>query len=130
MKLIQQHGISQATAERLVRNYGGRAWEVCRLGGTNHKLLHADYPYLESEVQYACREYACTIEDVLSRRTCLAFLNKEAVLQCIPRVTENMQKELKWSNRVKSQQMQVAAACIGSYGGTIPLVGEPKAIKK
>ena len=119
VELIQEYGLSQATAEHLVRTYGGRAREVCRLD-TNHKLLCANHPYLESEVKYACREYACTIEDVLSRRTRLAFLNREAALECIPRVAEIMAHELKWSKRVKTAQMEAARVYIQSYGGTTP----------
>lgn len=123
-ELIKEYGLTQVTAEHLVRTYGGRAREVCRLD-TNHKLLCANYPYLESEVKYACREYACTIEDVLSRRTRLAFLNREAALQCIPRVADIMANELKWSNRVKTEQIRAARSYIESYGGTTP-VGETK----
>ena len=119
VELIQKYGISQTTAEHLARTYGGRAWDVCQLD-LGHKLLIPEYPYLEAEVKYACREYACTVEDVLSRRTRLAFLNKEAALECIPRVADIMAKELKWSKAVKTQQMKAAAAYIGSYGGTVP----------
>ena len=36
------------------------------------------YPYIEAEVRYAAREYACTAADVLARRTRLAFLNRFA----------------------------------------------------
>ena len=36
------------------------------------------YPYIEAEVRYAAREYACTAADVLARRTRLAFLNRSA----------------------------------------------------
>ncbi len=125
VELIQEYGLTQATAEHLVRTYGGRAREVCRLDSNPNKLLCANYPYLESEVKYACREYACTIEDVLSRRTRLAFLNREAALTCIPRVAEIMAKELKWSSRVKTAQMQAARSYIESYGGTTPM-DEPK----
>lgn len=45
--------------------------------------LAEGYPYLEAEVRYACREYAATVEDVLSRRTRLAFLNSAAALECV-----------------------------------------------
>lgn len=117
--LIQKYGISQSVAEHLSKTYGGRAWEVLQQNG-NDKLLHEGYPYIESEVRYACREYACTVEDVLSRRTRLAFLNKEAALQCISRVTDIMAEELKWSKRAKKQQMEAAVAYIGSYGGSVP----------
>jgi glycerol-3-phosphate dehydrogenase len=119
-KVMQRYDLSQHVAKHLVRTYGGRVWEVCHPlddGTTTAQLLHPEYPYLELEVKYACREYACTIEDVLSRRTRLAFLNREAALQCIPRVAELMAKELQWTKDVTKQQMNAASSYIGSYGG-------------
>jgi len=129
VELIQRHGVSQLTAEHLVHTYGGRALEVCRLE-KDHKLLVADHPYLEAEVRYACREYACTIEDILSRRTRLAFLNREAALQSISKVADIMAMELGWSNKVKKQQIDAATAYIGSYSGTVPVGGESKIFRQ
>jgi len=119
VELIQKYGLSEATAEHLVKTYGIHARDVCKLSD-KHKLLATNHPYIEAEVIYACREYACTIEDILSRRTRLAFLNKEAALQCILKVGIIMQKELGWSSRVTQQQIKAAEACIGSYGGPTP----------
>jgi glycerol-3-phosphate dehydrogenase len=119
--VMERYDVPHSVANHLVRTYGGRVWDVCRpLEDGNRKtatLLHPDYPYLELEVHYACREYACTVEDVLSRRTRLAFLHKEVALQCIPRVAEIMQKELHWTKDVTKQQISAARAYIGSYGG-------------
>jgi Ca2+-binding EF-hand superfamily protein len=114
--------------QHLVRTYGGRVWEVLadakptgkqwpRYG---HKLV-SNYPYIEEEVRYACREYACTIEDVLSRRTRLAFLNSEAALEAVPRVADIMAEELGWSRRVKRAQVDAARAYLESYGGRVPV---------
>jgi glycerol-3-phosphate dehydrogenase len=117
---MERYGLSNNIAKHLVCTYGGRVWEVCRPledGTMTAQLLHPQYPYLELEVKYACREYACTVEDVLSRRTRLAFLNKEAALQCIPRVAELMAKELHWTRDVTRQQRNAAKAYINCYGG-------------
>jgi len=116
VELIHEYNLSQATAEHLVNTYGGLALNICELS-THHKLLVPDFPYLEAEVVYACREYACTIEDVLSRRTRLAFLNKNAALQAIAAVGDIMQQELGWSPQVKQMQMEAAKQYVGSYGG-------------
>ena len=78
------------------------------------------YPYIDAEIAWACREYACTIEDVLSRRTRLAFLNRDAALAAIPHVAEIMAKELGWSKEVKAKQMQAARVYVESYAGRIP----------
>jgi glycerol-3-phosphate dehydrogenase len=78
------------------------------------------YPYIEAEVRYACQEYACTIEDILSRRTRLAFLNKDASMEALPRVADIMAEELGWSKRTKASQMKAAQKYLESYGGRIP----------
>ena len=128
IQLIQKYGLTPDVAEHLVNTYGGRVWELLanakptgkqwpRYG---HKLV-SNYPYIEEEVRYACREYACTIEDVLSRRTRLAFLNSEAAMEVLPRVAEIMAEELGWSRRVKAAQIKSAMAYIKSYGGRIPV---------
>jgi glycerol-3-phosphate dehydrogenase len=126
IELIQKYGMSQEVAEHLVKSYGARAWEVCELIEPTGKkwpkfgkLLIEGYPYIDADVVWACREYACTIEDVLSRRTRLAFLNKDAALEVIPAVADIMAKELGWSAKVKKEQMAAAEAYVSSYGGRI-----------
>ncbi|KAL3809231.1 hypothetical protein ACHAXA_005279 [Cyclostephanos tholiformis] len=128
IQLIQKYGLTPDVAEHLVRTYGGRVWELLanakptgkqwpRYG---HKLV-SNYPYIEEEVRYACREYACTIEDILSRRTRLAFLNSEAALEALPRVADIMAEELGWSRKVKRVQIEAARAYLESYGGRVPV---------
>ncbi len=73
-----------------------------------------------AEIRYACKEYACTIEDVLSRRTRLAFLNKDAAMGAIPLVADIMTEELGWSEDVKAEQIAAAMKYIESYAGRIP----------
>ena len=114
--------------QHLAKTYGGRAWEVLALCKPTGKQwprygtqLVSSYPYIEEEVRYACREYACTIEDILSRRTRLAFLNSEAALEALPRVADIMSEELGWSRKVKRAQLESAKAYLESYGGRIPV---------
>ena len=136
IELIQKYGMSQEVAEHLVKSYGGRAWEVCELirpSGEKGKnapkfghLLVDHYPYIDADVIWACREYACTIEDVLSRRTRLAFLNKDAAMEAIPVVADIMAKELGWSAKVKQKQIEAAEKCINTYGGRISDTSEDK----
>jgi glycerol-3-phosphate dehydrogenase len=82
-------------------------------------LLVPNFPYLVIDVIWACREYACTVEDVLSRRTRLAFLNKSAAKDAIPAVAEIMARELGWNEMVKAQQIAAADSYIESYGGMV-----------
>ena len=127
IRLIQKHGMSNQTADMLAKTYGDRAWEVCEMSEATNKTwprfgvpIAPNYPYITAEVRYACSEYACTIEDVLSRRTRLAFLNRDAALAAIPIVADIMAKELGWSAKVKSEQMIAARAYVETYGGRIP----------
>jgi glycerol-3-phosphate dehydrogenase len=121
--LIQKHHISEAVAKHLAKTYGSRAWEFCELAesipGGKEQLLK-DYPYIVADVVWACREYACTIEDVLSRRTRIAFLNQEAAMEVIPVVADIMAKELGWSMEVKKNQTMAAEEYVKSYAGQLP----------
>lgn len=127
IQLIQKHGMSNDTAQMLARTYGGRSWEVCEMSEATNMTwprfglpLAPNYPYIAAEVRYACREYACTIEDILSRRTRLAFLNKDAALAAIPLVADVMTEELGWSDDVKATQIVAARTYVESYAGRIP----------
>ena len=133
IELIQKYGMSQDVAEHLVKSYGARAWEVCELiepSGKNWpkfgRKLVENFPYIDADVLWACREYACTIEDVLSRRTRLAFLNKDAALEAIPVIADIMAKELGWTAKVKKQQIEAAEKYANSYGGRISDMSEGK----
>lgn len=126
IQLIQKYGMSQDVAKHLVNTYGVRAWEVCKYAKPTSQAwprfgipLAVNYPYIDAEVVYACREYACTIEDILSRRTRLAFLNKDAAMEAIPVVSNIMAEELGWSNEVKAKQVEAATIYISSYAGRI-----------
>ena len=115
--------------EHLVETYGGCVWDVCSLidnkdtmekdGDVLDRRLVQGYPYIEAEVVYACREYACSVEDILSRRTRLAYLNYEAAMSALPRVAQLMQQELKWSQSVTQDQMEAAQGYMKGYGGHI-----------
>ncbi len=58
--------------------------------------IHSDFPYTETDVLYAIKnEMACTLEDILSRRIRLLFLDAEAAKEAAPKVCRIIQKELK-----------------------------------
>ncbi len=73
----------------------GKRWPVvgCRLS--------EEFPYIEAEVKYAVKEYACTIVDVLARRTRLAFLHVHIADELVPKIADIMAKELNWSKAQK-----------------------------
>ena len=112
--------LDQDVCEHVVKTYAGRVWDVCGEMENNQQLakrLSPSFPYVEAEVGYACREYAVTIEDILSRRTRLAYLDRDAALAALPRVADIMAKELKWTKHVKKEQMAAAQAYVESFGG-------------
>jgi len=107
--------------------YGTNAHVICEMSAPTNKPwpkfgvpISDGFPYVEAEVKYACMEYACTIEDVLSRRTRLAFLNKDAAVHAVPRIKELMQVELGWTDEAADEQERAALEYLGSYGGPVP----------
>jgi len=126
--LVQEFGVSESTAKHLAHTYGMLAFEVCRLAEPTGQrwprfgnLLVPGYPYLECEVEYACKkEMCCTVKDMLTLRMRLAFLNKEAALTAAPRVADLMAETLGWSKKEKKRQLQEAIDFIQTFGGPIP----------
>ncbi|KAG9296312.1 hypothetical protein G9A89_014904 [Geosiphon pyriformis] len=116
IKLIQQFGLETEVAQHLANSYGDRAWAVAALANPTRKRwpvfgmrLSPFYPYIDSEVRFAVRrEYACTLVDVIARRTRLAFLNAQAALESLPQILEIMAEELKWSDERQSQEFDQA----------------------
>jgi glycerol-3-phosphate dehydrogenase len=77
----------------------GKRWPIVG------RRLHEEYPYLEAEVVWAVREYACTTVDILARRTRLAFVNVHAAVEALPRIVEIMAQELNWSKQKQQDEM-------------------------
>lgn len=92
----------------LSRAYGDRAYSVAKLAKLTGKRwplvgirLHEEFPYLEAEILYAVREYACTAVDVIGRRLRLAFLNTYAAEESLPKIVDLMAQELGWDRAEK-----------------------------
>ena len=104
-------------AQHLASTYGDKAPEVAKLAQFTGKRwpvvgrrLVDEFPYLEADVKYAVKEYACTAVDVLARRTRLAFLHVHAADEAIPKIVSIMAKELGWSKaRMKVNSSNGAA---------------------
>jgi glycerol-3-phosphate dehydrogenase len=70
-------------------------------------LLHPRLPYIEAAVLWAVRrEMACTVEDVLSRRTRSLLLDARASLEAAPRVAKIMASELGQNQGWERKQVQ------------------------
>ena len=111
-------------AKHLSESYGDRAWAVMSLANSTGNRwpvlgarLVAYYPYIEAEVRYACRrEYACTVVDVIARRTRLAFLNAQAAFDSLDRVSEIMAEELGWDVRRRNEEIKSAKEFLLTMG--------------
>jgi len=128
ISLVQEFGVGEDTARHLAHAYGMNAFEVCDSAEPTSKrwprfgtLLCEGFPYLECEIPYICRyEMVVTVLDVLTLRTRIAFLNKEAALSIAPKVADLMAKELGWSNEEKERQLREAMDVLDTFGGPKP----------
>ncbi|KAK3748179.1 hypothetical protein QZH41_003254 [Actinostola sp. cb2023] len=123
IRLIQDFGLEEEVAINLAHNYGTKAPQVALLAHltgnrwpvVGQRLVPA-FPYIEAEVRYAAREYACTAVDVLARRTRLAFLNVRAANDAAPRIVEILAEELNWSEERQQKELEEARKFLGHMG--------------
>nr|CAG8518781.1 12892_t:CDS:2 [Entrophospora candida] len=124
IKLIQQFGLETEVAQHLSNSYGDRAWAVAALSEPTGirwpvfgQRIISVYPYITAEVRYAVRrEYACTVVDVIARRTRLAFLNAQATLEALPKIVEIMSQELNWSPKKQTEEFDKAVKFLHTMG--------------
>jgi glycerol-3-phosphate dehydrogenase len=114
---LKIHGWTrQQIAEPNLRVYGADAPSVRAIAGGSPcwaERLHPELPYTAAEVIWAVREeMACTVEDVLSRRTRALLLGAQASTECAPRVARLMAAELgrdqAWERQTVEQYCKVA----------------------
>ncbi|GAB1286344.1 Glycerol-3-phosphate dehydrogenase [Apodemus speciosus] len=110
IRLVQDYGLESEVAQHLAKTYGDKAFEVAKMASVTGKRwpvvgvrLVSEFPYIEAEVKYGIKEYACTAVDMISRRTRLAFLNVQAAEEALPRIVELMGRELNWSELRKQE---------------------------
>ncbi|KAL1022054.1 hypothetical protein UPYG_G00021610 [Umbra pygmaea] len=115
IRLVQDYGLENEVAQHLAATYGGKAFEVAKMARVTGKRwpivgkrLVSEFPYIESEVRYAIKEYACTAIDVIARRTRLGFLNVQAADEALPRIVEIMGKMLDWNEQKKTEELEAA----------------------
>lgn len=92
------HGYTKETGNDHLAGYGTDAFQIEILMKSDEKLkekLHPDYPYTLAEVVWAVRnQMAIKVEDVLSRRIRILFLDAKAAIQMAPKVASIMEQEL------------------------------------
>ena len=92
--LERAFGLPADVARHLNTAYGSRARRVAGLAAAGYgERLAPGHPYLEAEVLYARdHEFACNADDVLHRRTRLAFVDAAAADAARPRVEALLQE--------------------------------------
>ncbi|KAF5244763.1 hypothetical protein FAUST_2280 [Fusarium austroamericanum] len=116
-QLMEMYPIDADVADHLAHNYGDRAWTVLSTNASLNTRLVSGLPYLESEVAHGIRnEAACTVADIIARRTRLSFLDSSKALQALPRVIDIAATELQWSKARKAQEKADSIAFLASMG--------------
>ncbi|XP_041821988.1 glycerol-3-phosphate dehydrogenase, mitochondrial isoform X2 [Chelmon rostratus] len=115
IRLVQDYGLEKEVAQHLASTYGGKAFDVAKMAQVTGqrwpivgKRLVSEFPYIEAEVLYAIKEYACTAIDVIARRTRLGFLNVQAADEALPCIVQIMGKELDWSQERRTAELEAA----------------------
>ncbi|MEQ2223983.1 glycerol-3-phosphate dehydrogenase [Ilyodon furcidens] len=115
IRLVQDYGLEKEVAQHLASTYGAKAFDVAKMAKVTGqrwpivgKRLVSEFPYIEAEVLYAIKEYACTAIDVIARRTRLGFLNVQAADEALPRIVHIMGKELNWTQEKRTEELEAA----------------------
>jgi glycerol-3-phosphate dehydrogenase len=99
----------QAVGERLAHAYGSRwrnVWSYVQRDATMGERLAEPLPYLMAEVVHAAdRESACTLGDVLIRRTHVAFETRDHGRGAAARIAPVLQHTLSWSDAERDAQI-------------------------
>ncbi|KAH6984418.1 glycerol-3-phosphate dehydrogenase [Ilyonectria sp. MPI-CAGE-AT-0026] len=116
-QLMELHSIDADVAHHLATNYGDRAWSILANSPSHYTRLLPSFPILEAEIQHGVRsESACTVQDIISRRTRLSFLDVEGALKALPRVIDIMADELDWSESRKQAEWLQTVNFLKSMG--------------
>ena len=93
--------LSVKTIDHLFFSYGAKALDVLPLTKDNPALreqISPNHPDIKAQIVYAVQsELACTLVDILRRRTTLA-MNGHYGMDLLPAVTETLQKHCNWNS--------------------------------
>ncbi len=122
--LVQEYGVSKATAQHLSHKFGAAAKQVLDLTKDNPELkepIVVGSHSVLAEVVYGVREeMAISIEDILVRRTGLQLFSWEQARAAAPAVGAIMARELGWS---PSQQKDAVKEYVNKIGRLMQLIG-------
>lgn len=106
--LVTSYNLEENSAKHLMKKYGSRAEEVCKIAKTENLIskIHKDYPFIEAEVVYGVRfEMVCKLRDFFARRIRLELMDWSATYQSIEKVADLMATELNWNTSKKKTEI-------------------------
>ena len=110
-RICDESGLDSQTVTHLLNRYGSLISEILDLikeVPSLGKKIDSDLPYLKAEIYYAAsHEGACTVDDVISRRTRIAFEAHNQGLDLADAIAEIIAPVLGWST--KERKASVAA---------------------
>lgn len=116
---LKIHGYTQSGNVRGLDIYGSDAEKIRNLIVQTPILgarIHEDYPYLQAQVVWAVKnEMAQTLEDVLSRRLGVLFVNAKAALLMADKVAELMAETMGKDQDWQAQQIATFQTLAQNY---------------
>src|SRR6201987_982257 len=108
--LVREHALAESTALHLSDKFGTDANAIALLIKENPDLRETiveGAAAIRAEIVYSVRhESACTIEDVLARRTGLQFYSLAMAIAAAPVVASHLAKEQGWSKQQEAVAIQ------------------------
>jgi glycerol-3-phosphate dehydrogenase len=103
--IANEYGLAEATISHLLNRYGSMISEVLEIVKSDKKngqLLDSTLPYIKAEIIYAVtHEGAMSVDDVISRRTRLAFEAPHAGLELVDEIASIIAPHLGWGAKEK-----------------------------
>lgn len=116
---LKIHGCETAVDNNHLNIYGSDRKGIEDLAGKNFELnkkLHPNFPYTEAEVVWAIRhEMAETVEDILSRRLRVLFIDAEAAIEMSEKVASLLAKELGEDKNWIDNQVEIFNTLASGY---------------
>jgi glycerol-3-phosphate dehydrogenase len=119
-------GVDDATLRHLSERFGGDAPRVLDLARTDPSLcepLVPGLPYLRAEAVWAVREeMACSLDDVLSRRTRALLRSRDATADAAADVAQLIAPELGWDDDEVERQVATFRAAVARERDAVTVI--------
>lgn len=116
---LKIHGCADKNDENYMNIYGSDKIlieELCKLQPGLNKKLHPNFPHTEAEVVWTIKnEMAETVEDVLSRRLRILFIDAAAAIEMSPRVAALLAVELGADKAWEENQIKIFNTLASGY---------------